>query len=112
VLVPTARMQSVSLRQGPLLRMLRLAEINVHTVTGPIRATLGALDARDGSRFFQEVAASAVAAAAADRSHRWRDARPDLDGLDQQVSGLDRLDQRGAQGEALRTSPNLSGGPA
>jgi putative membrane protein len=74
VLVPTARMQSVSLHQGPLLRMLRLADVHVHTVTGPIRATLGALDVRDGGRFFREVAASGVAAAAADRSHRWREA--------------------------------------
>ena len=71
VLVPTARMQSVSVHQGPLLRMLRLAEIHVHTVAGPIRATLGALDVADGARFFREVAASGVAAAAADRSHRW-----------------------------------------
>lgn len=71
VLVPTARMQSVSLHQGPLLRMLRLADVHVHTVTGPIRATLGALDAADATRFFREVAASGVVAAAADRSHRW-----------------------------------------
>jgi putative membrane protein len=71
VLVPTARMQSVSLHRGPLLRMLRLADVHVHTVTGPIRATLGALDAADATRFFREVAASGVAAAAVDRSHRW-----------------------------------------
>jgi putative membrane protein len=71
VLVPTARMQSVSLHQGPLLRMLRLADVHVHTVAGPIRASLGALDAADASRFFREVAASGVSAAAADRSHRW-----------------------------------------
>jgi len=31
IAVPTARMQSVSLRQGPLLRMLRLADVHVHT---------------------------------------------------------------------------------
>jgi putative membrane protein len=74
VLVPTARMQSVSVHQGPLLRMLRLADVHVHTVSGPIRATLGALDAADGAKFFRDVAASGIAAAAADRSHRWRDA--------------------------------------
>ena len=87
VLVPTARMQSVGLHQGPLLRMLRLADVHVHTVAGPIRATLGALDAADGVRFFRDVAASGVVAAAADRSHRWRDVAPGL--------GLDVLDQRG-----------------
>jgi putative membrane protein len=72
VVVPTARMQSVSVRQGPLLRMLRLADIHVHTVSGPIRATLDDLDAVVASGFFRDVAAGAVAAAAADRSHRWR----------------------------------------
>lgn len=83
VLVPTARMQSVSVHQGPLLRMLRLSDVHVHTVTGPIRATLGALDTADGARFFREVSASAVAAAAADRTHRWREVTPRLDELGQ-----------------------------
>jgi putative membrane protein len=71
VLVPTARMQSVSVHQGPFLRMLRLTDVHVHTVSGPIRATLGALDVADGAAFFRSVAASGVAAAAADRTHRW-----------------------------------------
>ena len=89
VVVPTARMQSVSLRQGPLLRMLRLADVHVHTVAGPIRAVLDDLDAVVAAGFFRDVAASAVAAAAADRSHRWR-----------------------AQSTALRTSPALPAGDA
>ena len=72
VVVPAARMQSVSLHQGPLDRALRLAEVNVHTVAGPINARLGALDAEDASGFFRDVADTAVAAAAADRTHRWR----------------------------------------
>jgi putative membrane protein len=74
IVVPTARMQSVSLRQGPLLRMLRLADVHVHTVAGPIRATLEDLDAVVAAGFFRDVAASAVDAAAADRTHRWRTA--------------------------------------
>ena len=74
IVVPTARMQSVSLRQGPLLRMLRLADVHVHTVAGPIRATLEDLDAVVAAGFFRDVAASGIAAAAADRSHRWRTA--------------------------------------
>lgn len=72
VVVPAARMQSVSLSQGPLDRALRLAEVNVHTVAGPINARLGALDAAAASGFFRDVAQTAVAAAAADRTHRWR----------------------------------------
>jgi putative membrane protein len=88
VVVPTARMQSVSLRQGPLLRMLRLADVHVHTVSGPIRATLEDLDAVVAAGFFRDVAASGVAAAAADRSHRWASRR------------------------AMPTSPKLQGGTA
>ncbi|MES1169984.1 MAG: PH domain-containing protein, partial [Leifsonia sp.] len=65
-------MQSVSLRQGPVLRVLRLADIHVHTVSGPIRATLDDLDAAVAAGFFRDVAAGAVRAAAADRTHRWR----------------------------------------
>jgi putative membrane protein len=76
VVVPAARMQSVSLHQGPLDRALRLAEVNVHTVAGPITARLGALDASDASGFFRDVADTAVSAAAADRTHRWRGGGP------------------------------------
>lgn len=93
VLVPTARMQSVSVHQGPLLRMLRLSEVHVHTVAGPIRATLGALDATDGARFFREVAANGVAAVAADRSHRWRDAGADLPTPSTRGLGLHRREE-------------------
>jgi putative membrane protein len=74
VVVPAARMQSVSLRQGPLQRALRLAGVHVHTVAGPISARLGALDAGDASGFFRDVARTAIAAAVADRTHRWRGA--------------------------------------
>lgn len=71
VIVPTARMQSVQLTQGPLLRSLRLAAVHAHTVTGPISSHLGALDRDDAERFFAEVAAAGVSAAAGDTSHRW-----------------------------------------
>ncbi len=63
VVVPTARMQSVALHQGPLLRLLRLADVHVHTVPGPIRATLDDLDAVVAAGFLRDVAASGVAAA-------------------------------------------------
>ena len=63
IAIPTARMQSVSLRQGPLLRMLRLADVHVHTVAGPIRAVLDDLDAAVAAGFFRDVATGAVAAA-------------------------------------------------
>jgi putative membrane protein len=72
VVVPAARMQSVSVSQGPLYRALRLGRVHAHTVAGPISARLGALDVADASEFFRELSQTAVAAAAADRSHRWR----------------------------------------
>jgi putative membrane protein len=71
VIVPLPRMQSVALRQGPLLRRLRLAEVSVHTVQGPITAEIGALDERDALGFFHAASRDAVGAARADRTHRW-----------------------------------------
>jgi putative membrane protein len=64
--------QSVALERGPLARALRLANVHVHTVAGPISARLGALDAGDAQRLFRDAAVAAVAAARADRTHRWR----------------------------------------
>lgn len=71
-IVPFARLQSVSVRQGPLLRSLRLASVHAHTVAGPISPTLGALDRTDAMRFFDEVLDASVSSAETDRSHRWR----------------------------------------
>lgn len=75
IVVPLPRLQSVGLRQGPLLRRLRLAEIELHTVQGPITADIGALDAQEATAFFRSAATDAVTAARADRTHRWLDAR-------------------------------------
>lgn len=72
IIVPQPRLQSVGLTQGPLLRMLRLAKIELHTVAGPIRADLGAIDREQAIAFFGEVAEVAVSAGQRDTSHRWR----------------------------------------
>ena len=71
-IVPTPRVQSVAIEQGPLYRAMRLAHVHVHTVAGPISPALGALDARDAEGFFRDAALAAVAAAGTDTSHRWR----------------------------------------
>jgi putative membrane protein len=71
-IVPTPRVQSVAIEQGPLYRAMRLAHVHVHTVAGPISPALGALDARDAEGFFRDAAVAAVAAAGTDTSHRWR----------------------------------------
>lgn len=44
-LVPHARVQSLRLEQGPLMRWLRLMSIALHTTTGPVAWESGTLDA-------------------------------------------------------------------
>ncbi|MEO6943499.1 MAG: PH domain-containing protein [Lacisediminihabitans sp.] len=72
VIVPQPRLQSVAVAQGPLLRALGLANIHLHTVAGPIRAELGAIDLDAAVAFFGTVALAAVESAQRDTSHRWR----------------------------------------
>lgn len=72
VIVPQPRLQSVAVRQGPLQRLLRLAEVQLHTVAGPIRADLGAVDQDVALVFFGDVAEAAIHSAQRDTSHRWR----------------------------------------
>ncbi|WP_285115528.1 PH domain-containing protein [Leifsonia sp. fls2-241-R2A-40a] len=76
-IVPLARLQSLELEQGPLDAALALAGARFHTVSGPVRPRLAAIDAPTGVRLFEEVSARAVAASAADRSHRWGRTTPD-----------------------------------
>ncbi len=71
-IVPTPRVQSVAVEQGPLARSLRLANVHVHTVAGPISPRIGALDVVDAQALFRDVAEAAVAAAGTDTTHRWR----------------------------------------
>jgi putative membrane protein len=76
IVVPTPRLQSLAVQQGPLLRRLRLASIHLHTVAGPIVPRLGAVDAAEAVAFFSKVADAAVVSAGADTSHRWRSGEP------------------------------------
>jgi putative membrane protein len=72
VIVPQPRLQSVAITQGPVLRLLGLADIHLHTVSGPIRAELGAIDRDAAVAFFGSAAQAAVDSAQRDTSHRWR----------------------------------------
>ena len=72
VVVPQARMQSVALDQGPLLRRLRLAGLRFHTVAGPITPSIGAVDASIATEFFIKTADAAIVSSSSDTSHRWR----------------------------------------
>jgi putative membrane protein len=70
--VPEARAQSIGVSQGPLDRLLGLARVHVHTVNGPVRAELGALDVASATRFFTGVSLEVVVAVRTDATHRWR----------------------------------------
>ncbi|MGF2949070.1 PH domain-containing protein [Microbacterium alcoholitolerans] len=68
---PLARMQGLSISQGPISRMQSVASMQVHTVTGPVSSTLSALDRGDAQSMIDEVARAAVDAVTSDQSHRW-----------------------------------------
>ncbi len=72
VMVPEARAQSIALTQGPVYRALGLARVHVHTVNGPVRAELGALDHDVATAFFGSVSHKVVVAVQTDATHRWR----------------------------------------
>jgi putative membrane protein len=66
-------MQSVSLRQGPIERLLRVATVHPHVVSGPVSTRLRLLDVDRAERLFGELAAIGVGARRSDVSHRWAD---------------------------------------
>lgn len=72
IIVPHARLQSVAVKQGPVVRILSLSSVDLHTVNGPIHATLGAVDPQVAAAFFDRVARIAIVAGQSDTSHRWR----------------------------------------
>jgi putative membrane protein len=70
-IVPEARVQSVAITQGPIYRALRLAHVHVHTVLGPVRAELGAVDRDVAVEFFDRVSLEVVESVRTDATHRW-----------------------------------------
>jgi len=72
-IVPDARMQSVSLRQGPLEKVLRVATVHPHVVSGPVSTRLRLIDLGRAQQLFNELALTGVGARRVDVSHRWRD---------------------------------------
>ncbi|WP_307858869.1 PH domain-containing protein [Microbacterium esteraromaticum] len=68
---PLARMQGISVAQGPISRAQNVASMQAHTVTGPVSATLSALERDDAQALIDEVARAAVDAVTSDHSHRW-----------------------------------------
>lgn len=76
VAVPEARVQSVSLRQGLVERLLGVATVHPHVVSGPVRTAMGLIDRERAERLFVELAETGATARAADVSHRWGATRP------------------------------------
>ncbi|MGQ7311180.1 PH domain-containing protein [Microbacterium arabinogalactanolyticum] len=68
---PLARLQGVSVSQGPLDRLQGVSGGQVHSVTGPISGTLSGLERDDAIALLDGVSRAAAAAAARDHSHRW-----------------------------------------
>jgi putative membrane protein len=72
--VPHAKTQSVHIEQGPLQRLLRLADVHVHTPRGPVNAVAHQLDERPARELALSQLDRARAARAAERQHRMVDA--------------------------------------
>ncbi|CAH0210806.1 hypothetical protein SRABI76_02257 [Microbacterium oxydans] len=68
---PLARLQGVSLNQGPIDRMQRVSGAQVHTAPGPITGLLTGLERDDALSLLDGVSRAAAAAASRDTTHRW-----------------------------------------
>lgn len=68
---PLARLQGVSLSQGPIDRMQRVSGAQVHTVPGPITGYLSGLERADALALIDDVSRAAAEAASRDTTHRW-----------------------------------------
>lgn len=90
---PLARLQGVSLSQGPIDRAQRVSGAQIHSVQGIITGYVSALELPDALFLIDGVSTAAAAAAAVDHSHRWgaydaadAAAVADLDGADRTVA--------------------------
>jgi putative membrane protein len=68
--VPHAKTQSVRIEQGPLQRLLRLADVHVHTPRGPVNAVAHQLEERTARELALSQLDRARAARSAEREHR------------------------------------------
>jgi putative membrane protein len=68
--VPHAKTQSVRIEQGPLQRLLRMADVHVHTPRGPVNAVAHQLDEHAARELALSQLDRARAARAAEREHR------------------------------------------
>ncbi len=77
---PLARLQGVSLSQGPIDRAQRVSGAQVHSVQGPITGILSGLERADALHLLDGVSRAAVRAASLDHTHRWGEHAPSTPG--------------------------------
>lgn len=68
---PLARLQGLSVVQGPIDRMQGVSAAQLHSVTGPISGELTGLERDDALALLDGVSRAAALAASRDRTHRW-----------------------------------------
>lgn len=71
VFVPHERLQSLGLKQGPLQRRLRLATVELHSVSGPVNTDLPHLDQEMAAQFLATQPQRSDLARQRDTSERW-----------------------------------------
>ena len=97
---PLARLQGVSLSQGPIDRAQSVSGAQVHSVQGLITGYLSGLERDDALFLLDRVSSAAVAAAARDHTHRWGEYVTDAEGA--QVPG-------GYPGAGTEVAPGVLG---
>lgn len=68
---PLARLQGVSIAQGPIDRAQNVAEGQAHTVPGPVTGSVSGLERADAIALLDGVSRAAALAASRDHTHRW-----------------------------------------
>ena len=74
--VPHERTQSMALHQGPLARRMKVADLQLHTTTGPVRPVVYQMDIATARQLFDEQSARAAAARRQSLPERWLEPRP------------------------------------
>lgn len=69
--LPLARLQSISISQGPIDRMQNVGWAQAHTVHGPVSGVVTGVDREQLQALLNDVASRSVRAATRDTSHRW-----------------------------------------
>ncbi|MCM3778081.1 PH domain-containing protein [Microbacterium hydrocarbonoxydans] len=112
---PLARLQGVSLSQGPIDRAQRVSGAQIHSVQGIITGYISALEMPDALFLIDGVSTAAAQAAAMDHTHRWgayeaadAAAVADLDGTGRTAA---ETPPPGGQPPAPPVAPSAAGQP-